>query len=481
MMRAVKPVHNLLTLSVDEINSAKLNDPPMILIGDALVFEANRSDFILEVYLSNGKEIVTQPQSDGESTIVAWRKGRAKLDYLESLNQHIVGMKITPLHQGGIPLLLRGVKIDRKGSYILELEKAHPVQAQRIPEPPMSYPPDPRVIAASLKMPSPFRHEPQTGFMASHIPAFSMQPMMLQAGGGITDGNHYKYTGKEFDAESGLYLMGARHYSFALGRFIQPDPLYIEMHRLIDPQQLNLYGYARNNPTSFSDPTGLDVTLKCEGGQGDCNTARDQLNGRDHAQFKVGLDKNNKLTAHVSKTEYSKLSKAEKALYNAINNTSNHATLNVVESTGQSEFGVHDSRGVNTVDLGNTAKLNAPGNSGGLNAGDVIAHEAMDAYFSLSMSAVVADNAAAALFPGLFQPTENQNQFNATHSQVLGATQYQGISDGRGGERITFQYITPIPAIDVDSRFNSPTRINDTTHDAGSRVTGATFEPKKDH
>lgn len=258
-MHGAKPAQNALTLSVDEINSAKLNDPPMILIGDALLFEANRSDFILEISLSNGKEIVTQPRADGENNIVAWRKGRAKLDYLESLNQHIVGIKITPLHQGGTPLLLRGVKIDRKGSYILELEKAHPVQAQRIPEPPMSYPPDPRVIAASLKTPSPFRHEPQTGFMASHITAFSMQPMMLQAGSGIPDRNHYKYTGKEFDAESGLYYYGARYYSPALGRFTAPDPKMISQQRMLDPQQWNMYSYSRNNPTSYFDPDGKEV------------------------------------------------------------------------------------------------------------------------------------------------------------------------------------------------------------------------------
>jgi len=191
------------------------------------------------------------------------------------------------------------------------------------------------------------------------------------------------------------------------------------------------------------------------------------------------LDKNNKLTAHVTKAQYAKLSKAEKALYNAINNTSHHATINVVGNTGQSEFGVHDSRGANTVDLGNISKLDAPGNAGGLNSGDVIAHEALDAYFSLSMGAGAADQAAAALYPGLFQPTENLNLFNPDQTLVLGSTQYQGISDGRGGERVSFQYITPIPAIDVDSRFNSRARINDTTHEAGSRVTGVTFEPKK--
>src|SRR6476646_7050761 len=78
---ASKPAQNLLTLTVAEINSMRLTDPPMIRMGDALTFEANRADFLLEIYLSNGKEIVTQPQipSGAESAVVGWKKGRAKL------------------------------------------------------------------------------------------------------------------------------------------------------------------------------------------------------------------------------------------------------------------------------------------------------------------------------------------------------------------------------------------------------------------
>lgn len=97
----------------------------------------------------------------------------------------------------------------------------------------------------------------------------------------------------------------------------------------------------------------------------------------------------------------------------------------------------------------NLLRLNAPGNAGGLNSGDVLAHEAMDAYFSLSQDAGPADSAASALFLGLFPPSRNHNDFNPAGTQATGATQYQGITDGRGGERITFHYITPIPAIDV--------------------------------
>jgi len=46
-----------------------------------------------------------------------------------------------------------------------------------------------------------------------------------------------QFTGKERDSGSGLDYFGARHYASALGRFIQADPLYIELRRLIDPLQ----------------------------------------------------------------------------------------------------------------------------------------------------------------------------------------------------------------------------------------------------
>jgi RHS repeat-associated protein len=253
-----KPAQESLTLTAAQINSMRLTESPIILMGDVLVFEANREDFVLEIYLSNGKEIVTQPQvaADAQGVVVGWKKGRAKLDYADSLKQYIIGMKITALHQSGAPLLLRGVKIDRKGRYILELEKSNPGPQRKQFEPPMSYPPDPHVMTASVTMPS-LGRESQTGFIASHIPAFSMVPMMFQTSG--ADGNHYKYTGKEFDAETGLYYYGARYYSPALGRFTSPDPVMIKIDRLLDPQRLNLYAYAANNPVTYRDPDGRDL------------------------------------------------------------------------------------------------------------------------------------------------------------------------------------------------------------------------------
>ncbi|GAB2928718.1 polymorphic toxin-type HINT domain-containing protein [Streptomyces mayteni] len=53
--------------------------------------------------------------------------------------------------------------------------------------------------------------------------------------------------------DTGLTHLGAREYDPGLGRFISLDPVM----DLTDPQQLHGYAYANNNPTTFSDPTGL--------------------------------------------------------------------------------------------------------------------------------------------------------------------------------------------------------------------------------
>ncbi len=77
---------------------------------------------------------------------------------------------------------------------------------------------------------------------------------------------HYKFTGKERDTESGLDYFGARYYASNMGRFMSTDPIWVTKERLADPQRLNLYTYAVNNPLRYTDPDGMDVTLgKCSG------------------------------------------------------------------------------------------------------------------------------------------------------------------------------------------------------------------------
>jgi RHS repeat-associated protein len=70
------------------------------------------------------------------------------------------------------------------------------------------------------------------------------------------DGINQKFTGKERDSESGLDYFEARYFGSSLGRFMSVDPVEVTPGRLRDPQQLNLYTYARNNPFRFVDPDG---------------------------------------------------------------------------------------------------------------------------------------------------------------------------------------------------------------------------------
>jgi len=74
--------------------------------------------------------------------------------------------------------------------------------------------------------------------------------------------NHYKFTGKERDSESGLDEFGARYYSSAIGRFTIPDwadnATAVPYADFGNPQSLNLYSYVKNNPTTSGDPDGHD-------------------------------------------------------------------------------------------------------------------------------------------------------------------------------------------------------------------------------
>jgi RHS repeat-associated protein len=76
------------------------------------------------------------------------------------------------------------------------------------------------------------------------------------------------FGGKILDEVSGLYHFGARYYAPEIGRFVSPDPLYLGAPSLAlsDPQLLNLYAYAANNPMIYSDPSGLSLLGSVLGG-----------------------------------------------------------------------------------------------------------------------------------------------------------------------------------------------------------------------
>jgi RHS repeat-associated protein len=92
------------------------------------------------------------------------------------------------------------------------------------------------------------------------------------------DPNHYKFTSKERDAESGNDYFGARYYASSMGRFLSPDyqdpnddvdtPLAVPNGALTNPQTLNLYSYVQNNPLSKRDYDGHASWQPCADGSG---------------------------------------------------------------------------------------------------------------------------------------------------------------------------------------------------------------------
>jgi RHS repeat-associated protein len=62
--------------------------------------------------------------------------------------------------------------------------------------------------------------------------------------------SRYGFCGCEYDAETGLYYMGARFYDPSIGRFITPDPIGLAGGS-------NVYQYCHNDPVNFVDPSGL--------------------------------------------------------------------------------------------------------------------------------------------------------------------------------------------------------------------------------
>lgn len=67
-----------------------------------------------------------------------------------------------------------------------------------------------------------------------------------------SNGDRFKFTGRELDAGTGLQYNRARYYDAAIGRWTQEDPIGFEAG------DANLYRYVGNGPTNRIDPSGLD-------------------------------------------------------------------------------------------------------------------------------------------------------------------------------------------------------------------------------
>ncbi len=91
-----------------------------------------------------------------------------------------------------------------------------------------------------------------------------------------------QFTGYERDAETELDFAQARYYAKGLGRFNSVDPTLGSL-RAENPQTLNRYSYALNNPLAFVDPDGLEPVLV---------ETWDKLSEEQQRLFKTYVEKN---------------------------------------------------------------------------------------------------------------------------------------------------------------------------------------------
>jgi RHS repeat-associated protein len=87
-----------------------------------------------------------------------------------------------------------------------------------------------------------------TGALANTYIFDSLGVSTASTGGGA---NVLRFADGELDTETGLYHVRSRYYSAQLGRFISEDPLGFQ------GDDVNFYGYVRNQPIDYVDPFGL--------------------------------------------------------------------------------------------------------------------------------------------------------------------------------------------------------------------------------
>ncbi|MEK7539138.1 MAG: RHS repeat-associated core domain-containing protein [Patescibacteria group bacterium] len=78
-----------------------------------------------------------------------------------------------------------------------------------------------------------------------------------------TDNPQRQFIGQMYDADTSLSYLNARYYDGKKGQFISQDPVFWEIgqtkdgkNALSNPQAMNSYSYAGNNPITNSDPSG---------------------------------------------------------------------------------------------------------------------------------------------------------------------------------------------------------------------------------
>ncbi len=91
----------------------------------------------------------------------------------------------------------------------------------------------------------------ETGAVQQTNDYYPFGDLFSAAGTAGSNGNRYRFTGKELGDETGLYDFSARYLQTSLGRFTTIDPL-AEKYPSVSP-----YAYCNGNPVRYIDPDGM--------------------------------------------------------------------------------------------------------------------------------------------------------------------------------------------------------------------------------
>ncbi|MFJ7958180.1 SpvB/TcaC N-terminal domain-containing protein [Streptomyces sp. NPDC096319] len=134
----------------------------------------------------------------------------------------------------------------------------------------------------------------EQGTVTEHLEYFPHGETWVEERSGQHD-TEYQFTGKELDAETGLYYHGARYYNPRTQLWASADPAlpkYLDQDLaggITQPRNLAAYTYVHNNPVKLTDPTGewpwenqpwsYDYTIHAEGDAADTYVLVDPTTG----------------------------------------------------------------------------------------------------------------------------------------------------------------------------------------------------------
>ncbi len=113
---------------------------------------------------------------------------------------------------------------------------------------------------------------------------------------GPAPGTDTSFLGHPQDVTTSLIADGARYYDPTTARFTSPDPVTTPGN----PQNLNAYSYAINNPETLSDPSGL--LASCGITIDDSGVCGSQLKSKDPATAKAARDRLNEYEARQARS-----------------------------------------------------------------------------------------------------------------------------------------------------------------------------------